>query len=306
MKKIAVLAGGISSEHDVSLMTARGVLAALKRLGYEAYLIYVSKDIETLVSTLADMKPDVVFNALHGTFGEDGCMQGLLNMMQIPYTHSGVMASSVAMHKKTAKVMFERAEIPVAIDKMVTLHDLKKGDTLPYPYVIKPDDEGSSIGVHIIESAEDERHLMENWPFGGSSVLMEQYIPGREFTVTVMGDRALAIIELAPKTGFYDYDHKYTSGMTDHIVPAPLTKKEEKMFKEYALRAHRILGCRGVTRCDFRYDESNDEHPHAVILELNSQPGMTALSLAPEAAKAEGISFDGLVEYLIKEAACEK
>ncbi len=307
MKKVAVVAGGLSSEREVSLMTGQGVLESLLKQGYDAFLLELTADIFDFVRTLEKEKPDVIFNALHGRYGEDGNIQGLFNLMQIPYTHSGVLASAMAMDKKMAKLLFEKEGLPVAKDKIVTLFDLKEGNHLPYPYVIKPINEGSSVGVYIITSAEDEEALINRWPFGGAAVMMEEYIRGREMSVPVMGGKALGIVEVAPKKGFYTYENKYQEGRTDHLIPAPIPQKQTELLMDYAVRAHKALGCKGVSRTDFRYDDTNpDQEPLLVALEINNQPGMTPLSLLPEVAKKAGISYDEVVLSLIEEAECEK
>lgn len=307
MKKVVVLAYGLSGEKDVSLQTGKGVFSALLKKGYDAHLVKVTDDISGLVQTLKQLKPDVVFNALHGRFGEDGNIQGLLNLMGIPYTHSGVLASALGMDKHYAKMMFTMAGIPVAPEKIVTLSDMKNGNTMPYPYVIKPLNDGSTLGVHIIENADQEQNLIQTWPFAGASVMMESYIPGREMTVSVLNGKALGVTEIVPRFGFYDYQNKYQAGRTDHLIPAPIPQKDADLMKDYAERAHKILGCRGATRTDFRYnDTSADGKVHIVALEINTQPGMTELSLLPESAKYAGISYEDLVSLLIEEAVCEK
>ena len=307
MKKVVVLAYGVSSEKEVSMQSGQGVFDALLKKGYDAHLVKVTVDVLSLVQTLQQIKPDVVFNALHGRFGEDGNIQGLLNLMGIPYTHSGVLASALGMDKHYAKILFELAGIPVAPEKLVTLYDFKKGNTLPFPYVIKPLNEGSTLGVHIIENADQEKTLIDTWPFGGAVVMMESYIPGREMTVSVLNGKALGVTEICPHTGFYDYKNKYTANCTDHLVPAPVPEKYADLMKKYAEKAHQILGCRGVSRTDFRYDDvTNPSKVHIVALEINTQPGMTNLSLLPESAKYAGISYEDLVSLLVEEAVCDK
>jgi len=307
MKKVVVLAGGVSSEKEISLLTGQAVFDALLKAGYDAYLLKVTDDIEKLVSELKQLNPDVVFNALHGKFGEDGNMQGLLNLMRIPYTHSGVLSSAIGMNKWVTKKIVAQVGVPIAPDKIVGLDDLKHQNTLPYPYVVKPIDEGSSIGVHIIENKTQEELLIQNWPFGGGMVLMESYIQGREMTVNVINGRALVVTELVPHDGFYDYRHKYQAGQTQHLVPAPIDGKDALKLMEYAQKAHDALKCKGVSRCDFRYDDTDKTKPAKIVfLEINTQPGMTNLSLLPEAAKYAGISYENLVSLLVEEAQCEK
>lgn len=307
MKKVAVIAGGISSERDVSLMSGQGVLDALKRKGYDAFMIDFDGNLKKLVDTLSDQKPDVIFNALHGRFGEDGNIQGVFNLMKIPYTHSGCLSSALAMNKKTSKIIFELAGIPVAKDKIVTLADIKSGNKLDYPYVIKPINEGSSVGVYIIRNDEEEEALITQWPFAGSLVMMEEYIAGRELSAAVFDDKCLGIIELVPVYGFYDYENKYKAGKTNHINPAPIPKEFAEKIKQYAIKAHNALGCRGATRTDFRYDDTVcPTKPRIIALELNNQPGMTPLSLLPEMAKSSGISYDDLICSLLNEAKYEE
>lgn len=307
MKKVAVVAGGLSSEREISLLTGQGVLEALLKMGYDAFLIDLTEDIFAFVRRLEKEKPDVIFNALHGRFGEDGNIQGLFNLMQIPYTHSGCLASAIAMDKKVSKRLFESIGIPVAKDKIVTLLDIKEGNTLDFPYVIKPINEGSSVGVFIINNKDDENVLIERWPFGGASVMMEEFIAGREMSVPVLGDKAIGIVELVPKVGFYSYENKYHDGKTNHLIPAPVPKEQEEKMKKYALAAHQLLGCKGASRTDIRYDDTQpDKEPRIVVLELNNQPGMTKLSLLPEVAKNAGISYEEMVSFLVEEAACEK
>ena len=306
MKKVAVVAGGTSSEREISLLSGQGAFNALKAKGYPVVLIDLKEDLVAFIRELKSQNPDVIFNALHGRYGEDGNIQGVFNLMHIPYTHSGCLASALAMNKKMTKRLLKDAGIPMAADKMVTLTDIQQGNTLPFPYVIKPNNEGSSVGVSIIENKTDEDYLINSWPFGETKVLMEEYIKGREMSVPVLGDQAIGIVEIAPKTGFYTYENKYTEGKTDHIIPAPLPAEQTQLLKTYALKAHQILGCRGASRSDFRYDDTDPEHPEIAFLEINTQPGMTPLSLLPEVAKKAGISYEDVVSYLVEDAACEE
>jgi len=304
VKKVAVVAGGLSSERSISLLSGAAILNALKAKGYDAFMIDLKDDILAFIKELKKEKPDVIFNALHGRWGEDGNIQGLFNLMKIPYTHSGLLASAIGMNKKIAKVLFAQHGVPVAPDKVVTFADIKNGDTLPFPYVVKPINEGSSIGVHIIEDAAAEKILLEQWPFAGQAVLMETYIKGRELSVGVLDGKVLGIVELVPKTGFYDYTNKYTNGCTDHILSPELPKKQKELLEKYAVLAHKAIRAKGVSRTDFRYDDSNPKNPIIVALEINTQPGMTRLSLVPEMAKIAGISYEDLVSYLVEEAKC--
>lgn len=306
-KKVLVIAGGISSEKDISLQSGKSAIEALNRLGYQTAFYQVTENIFDFVQYLHEHRPDVVVNMLHGRFGEDGNIQGLLNLMQIPYTHSGCLASALSMDKHTAKKLFKAAGIPVATDKMVTIYDIRENNTLPYPYVIKPNNEGSSVGVFIIESEADKNMLLTNWPFNGGTVMMEEYVRGREMSVAVLNDQALGIVEIIPASGFFDFHNKYTTGGARHLIPAPVDKAQEALLKEYAVKAHRALGCKGMSRTDFRFDDTNkDLPPRIVALELNSQPGMTSLSLVPDIAKSVGISYDQLIQSLVEAATCEK
>lgn len=292
MKHIAVLKGGLSAEREVSLNSGAACAKALRELGYKVTEIDVGADV---AAVLTKTKPDVVFNALHGKFGEDGCVQGLLELLKIPYTHSGVLASALAMDKPMAKKVFAAAGLLCPKGKALSRAELIKGDPLPRPYVIKPACEGSSVGVHIMQEG-DNRPLSQVVE-EGEHWLVEEYIPGREITVAVLNDKSLGVTEIRPKTGFYDYTNKYTDGKTEHLCPAPLPKNRYDEVMQLALAAHRALGCRGLSRADFRYDEK-----HFYLLEVNTQPGMTALSLSPEIAAHVGISFNQLVKLLVDNA----
>lgn len=315
MKHICVLKGGWSAEREVSLASGAACAAALRECGYRVTELDMGRDV---AQKLAEIKPDVVFNALHGNFGEDGCVQGLLEIMGIPYTHSGVLASSVAMDKPMAKRIFAAAGLQCPQGVTLTIGELLKGgDPLPRPFVVKPASEGSSVGVYIITS-EDNRPLnviLEggerrvegdvNVPSGhelSRLYLVEQYIPGREITVAVLNDQPLGVTELRPHSGFYDYTNKYTAGKTEHICPAPLPAADYQQAMEMAVRAHKALGCRGLSRADFRYDDREGHKPKFYLLEVNTQPGMTALSLSPEQAAYAGISFIELVKRLVEGA----
>ncbi len=302
-KHVAVLKGGWSAEREVSLNSGAACAKALRELGYKVTEIDVAHDIaEVLKAT----KPDVVFNALHGRWGEDGCVQGLLEILQIPYTHSGVLASSVAMDKPLAKLVFQAAGLKVPVGKIVSSEELRKGDPMPRPFVVKPANEGSSVGVHIVlehdnrpmsELIADERKQPATNNQQLATYLVEEYIEGREITCAVLNDVPLGVTEIRPKSGFYDYENKYTDGKTEHLCPAPLTKAEYDSVMQMSLSAHKAIGCRGLSRCDFRYDGTD-----FYILEINTQPGMTALSLSPEIAAFAGISFNQLVQKLVESA----
>lgn len=293
-KHIAVLKGGWSAEREVSLSSGAACAKALRELGYRVTEIDVQPDI---ADVLKREKPDVVFNALHGRYGEDGCIQGLLEILKIPYTHSGVLASSVAMDKPLAKVVFKAAGLRVPFGKLVSQEELLAGDPLPRPFVVKPANEGSSVGVHIFQDRDNKTWVINDASEESQAYLVEEYISGREITVAVLNDRPLGVTEIRPKAGFYDYENKYTDGKTDHLCPAPLAPAEYDRVMQMALVAHRALGCRGLTRSDFRYDGKD-----FYILEINTQPGMTSLSLSPEIAAHVGIGFNELVQALVEAA----
>ncbi|RDD61294.1 D-alanine--D-alanine ligase [Ferruginivarius sediminum] len=304
MTRVAVLYGGASAERDVSLKSGKACAAALYERGFDVQLIDVGRDVGELVKELTP-PPDVVFNALHGRFGEDGTVQGVLDLMGIKYTHSGLLASALAMDKAMAKKVFAQAGIRT-VEGMVMTREaiLATGDPMPRPYVVKPVAEGSSVGVCIVEEGANTLPFAEeDWPFG-DEVMVERFVPGRELTVAVMEDRALAVTEIAPKGGFYDYKHKYTGGVTDHIIPARVDPQIYDEAMRLSVKAHRALGCRGVSRADFRYDDTGGEPGVLYLLEVNTQPGMTDLSLVPEQANHAGIDFGELVEWMVQEAAC--
>jgi len=304
-KEVAVLMGGASAEREVSLVTGKSCAAALLEAGYRVREIVVERDPRKLLAAL-EPRPDVVFNALHGRFGEDGTIQAMLDLIGLPYTHSGLLASALAMNKPMAKRLFALAGIPVADGKVVPRDEVLAGDVMPRPYVVKPVAEGSSVGVHIVRQGDNrlpfDRAL---WPYG-EEVLVERYIPGRELTVTVMGEKALAVTELKPDEGFYDYTHKYTGGRTTHLIPAPVPERVREACLAYALSAHRALGCRGVSRADFRYDDTGGEPGELVLLEINTQPGMTPISLVPEQAGLVGMSYGDLVEWIVEAGSCRQ
>ncbi len=306
MVKVVVLMGGISSEREISLLSGAGVVEALRETDMDVVPYTVTDDIADLVNMLTREKPDVIFNALHGQYGEDGRIQGLLDLMKIPYTHSGVLASAIGMDKETTKQMIQEIEIPVARGGLVSDEEIRAGWGDPMPYVVKPNDEGSSVGVTIVRTKEEEDALLANWP-AGQYLLMEEFIPGRELSVAVLDGEPLGIVELVPKTGYYDYNNKYTDGATTHIIPAQIPDDLYRHIMEMASDVHLFLGCRGVTRSDFRLDDVTDPaHPRAVFLEINTNPGMTKLSLVPEIAwVCEGISYRDLVVRLVEEALCD-
>lgn len=302
-RKIAVLMGGWSAEREVSLVSGTACADALERRGHLVARIDLQRDLSILIAALAELRPDVVFNGLHGRWGEDGNIQGVLNILGIPYTHSGVLASSVAMDKPLAKRLFEAAGIPCPATEIVTPEDIRAGRVMAPPYVVKPIDEGSSVGVHIVHEG-DNALVLDDLP-AGRPVLVEPYIPGRELTVSVMGDRALGVTELRPHSGFYDYTAKYTDGKTTHLCPAPVSDEIAQLAMDRAVAAHEALGCRGISRADFRYDDTPGGSGEMYMLEVNTQPGMTPLSLVPEQAAHAGIPFEDLVEWMVENAACD-
>lgn len=298
-KHVAVLMGGLSAEREVSLTGGRAAITALEERGYKVSAIDVDR---ALCQKLAETKPDVVYNALHGPFGEDGTVQGMLEILGIPYSHSGVLASALAMDKAMAKKVFVAAGIRCPESVMTTIDQLREGEQMAPPYVVKPNREGSSVGVTIIRDDQDRLPLRNDWPYG-PDVMVEHYIEGRELTVSVLGDRPLGVTEISPRQGFYDYHAKYTDGIADHLLPAPLAAATYQRAMNDALEAHRALGCRGVSRADFRL--SDDDPDGLYLLEVNTQPGMTPLSLTPEQAAHVGIGFTDLVVQLVEEARCD-
>jgi len=303
MTRVAVLYGGISTEREVSLVSGHQVILALRQAGYAVVSIEVNEDLHAVIAAL-EPKPDVVFNALHGRFGEDGAMQGVLDWLNIPYTHSGVCASAMAMDKAAAKAMFAAAGLPVPPGRVVTLAELAASDPLPLPYVVKPLNEGSSVGVEIMRAGDNRRAaVVAGWRFGPYA-MVEEFIPGRELTVGVLGDRALVVTEIAPRSGFYDYEAKYADGGSSHLVPAPVHPQTYARTLDLALAAHRALGCRGATRADFRYDDTAGEPGRLVLLEVNTQPGLTPTSLLPEQAAHLGMNFAQLCAWMVENAAC--
>ena len=301
MSRVALIMGGPSAEREVSLVSGKACAEALRAKGHEVTEIDFQRDVAALLKAL-DPAPDAVFNALHGPYGEDGCIQGLLEILGIPYTHSGVLASALAMDKPAAKKVFTASGLTCPDGRVVSRQEVLAGDVMDRPYVVKPLHEGSSVGVIIVREGSNElARLAQDWTFG-EEVLVEPFIEGRELTVAVMGDRALAVTELRTKEGFYDYTAKYTEGKTEHIVPAPVHEKTYQAALDAALRAHQVIGCRGVTRADFRYDDTEGEPGELYLLEINTQPGMTPLSLVPEQARHLGISFEDLVDWMLEDA----
>jgi D-alanine-D-alanine ligase len=304
MTRVAVLYGGISAEREVSLSSGIQVIAALRECGFDVSPIEVGHDLGAVIAALSP-KPDAVFNALHGRFGEDGAIQGVLDWLGIPYTHSGVRASALAMDKQAAKALFVSAGLPVAPGRVVSIDDLAMADPLPLPYVVKPVNEGSSVGVTVVRCGDNRRaEIVRNWAFGPTA-LVEEYIPGRELTVGVLADRALAVTEIKAVAGtFYDYESKYAEGGSRHIIPAKVHPDAYDKAMDVAVAAHQALGCRGATRCDFRYDDTVGEPGRLALLEINTQPGLTPTSLLPEQAAHRGMSFQELCAWMVENAAC--
>jgi D-alanine-D-alanine ligase len=307
MKRVAVLYGGISAEREVSLSSGRQVIAALRSEGFEVTPIEVGPDLRATIAQL-DPRPDAVFNALHGRFGEDGAIQGVLDWLDIPYTHSGVRASALAMDKSAAKAVFMAAGLPVAAGGVMEVASLIEADPMALPYVIKPVNEGSSVGVEIMRHGDNRRAAVAaGWRFG-THAMVEEFIPGRELTVGVMGDRALTVTDILASQEFYDYESKYADGGSSHVVPAKIHPKAMEQALSIALAAHRALGCRGASRADFRYDDTNcvpgGEPGRLVLLEVNTQPGLTPTSLLPEQAAYLGVDFPKLCRWMVENAAC--
>jgi D-alanine-D-alanine ligase len=313
-RKVTVLLGGRSAEREVSLVSGRACAKALRDAGYAVSEVDVGENIAALIKALTPA-PDVVFNALHGRWGEDGCIQGLLELMHIPYTHSGVMASALAMDKQMTKSIVSAVGVTSPEGIIVSPQQLAAGDVMDRPYVIKPAHEGSSVGVRIVQEGDNRPPIdLATWTFG-DEILVERFIPGRELTVGVMGDEPLTVTEIQPREGFYDYKAKYTEDCAVHVIPAPIPAEIAKAALQAALSVHRAVGCRGVSRSDFRYDDTQvskkgsagngEAKGHLYFLEVNTQPGMTPLSLVPEQAAHRGISFADLCAWMVENATCD-
>lgn len=304
-RHVAVLMGGWSAEREVSLRSGKACAEALERTGHRVTRVDVGRDIATVLRTL---KPDVALNVLHGRPGEDGTLQGILEIAAIPYTHSGVLASALAMHKQLAKVVMQAAGIPVPEGKVLPRMEAAAVHPLPPPYVVKPLAEGSSVGVFIVTEQHDhppQELTRPDWPYG-NEVLVERYIPGKELTCAVIGDRPLDVIEIVAASRFYDYEAKYAPGGSRHLLPAPISPFVYQEVRRLALKAHRALGCRGVTRADFRYDDRGAGTEGLFCLEVNTQPGMTETSLVPELAAHAGMTFDELVRWMVDDASLNR
>jgi D-alanine-D-alanine ligase len=304
-KHVAVLMGGISNERPVSLSSGKGCADALRNAGYEVTELDVGYDV---AERLRELRPDVAFNALHGPYGEDGTIQGVLEFLKVPYTHSGVLASALAMNKHQSKIIFKAVGIPVTDHTIADRADVARAHVMAPPYVVKPISDGSSFGVFIVKA--DQSHppqelLREDWTMG-EEVMVERYIPGRELTCAVMGDVALGVTEIVTDLAFYNYEAKYAQGGSHHIIPAKVQPKIYDKVQKIALKAHAALGCRGVSRTDFRFNDQAGEDGELVCLEINTQPGMTETSLVPEQAKHAGHSFEELVAWMVEDASCNR
>ena len=297
--KVVVLMGGPSAEREVSLSSGRECAAALREAGCDVIEVDAGRDV---AARLIEIAPDVVFNALHGRWGEDGAIQGVLEWLRIPYTHSGILASALTLDKQRTKDIFRRAGLPVVESVIASADDVRSRHVMPPPYVVKPNNEGSSVGIYLVhEGTNSPPQLSPDMP---AQVMVETYAPGREMTTTVMGDRALTVTDILTD-GWYDYDAKYKPGGSRHVVPADIPQEIFDACMDYALRAHNALGCRGISRTDFRWDESRGL-AGLILLETNTQPGMTPTSLAPEQAAKVGISFPEFCRWLVEDASCDR
>jgi|TARA_B100000953_G_scaffold180312_1_gene148563 D-alanine-D-alanine ligase len=299
-KKIMLIYGGISSEREISIISSEGIYNSLLRNNYE--VIKIDAD-ELLEQKINEIKPDVIFNALHGYWGEDGQVQRIIEKTKVPYTHSGVNSSEVAMDKYSAGEEFINNKILYPKTKLIYFNELENYNQSKFPFVLKPRNDGSSVGVSIIKNNSDkEKYIKKNSNF--SEVLVQEFIKGKEIQVAIIGDKAIGSIEIVPKNEFYDYESKYfDSGETQHILPPRISKKEKELVEKIALQAHKLLKCKGISRSDFILDENNKEF---YLLELNTQPGMTPTSLVPEIAKAEGIGFDKLINWILNDASTNR
>ena len=303
-KRIAVLMGGRSAEREVSFSSGRGVLKALKEEGFDALEIDPADDLQ---SQLRAARPDAVFNALHGRFGEDGTVQGILEWMRLPYTHSGVLASALAMHKERTKDIYRAAGLPVVKSIVCDRREAGARHMMEPPYVVKPVNEGSSVGIFIIRKGDNRPPAAlgaEDWNLS-SEMMVEEFVPGRELTVSVMGDRPLCVTEITTTLEFYDYEAKYAPGGSKHVLPAQVPDSVARDCMEMSVIAHKALGCRGVSRTDFRYDDTTSK-PRLILLETNTQPGMTPTSLVPEQAAYVGMSYAKLCRWMVEDASCDR
>jgi len=305
IERVAVLLGGRSAEREISLVSGAGCAKALREEGFDA--VEIDPQTSDLAAQLNAARPDVVFNALHGRWGEDGCVQGLLELLRIPYTHSGVLASALAMHKQRAKDVFRAAGLPLVKSIVADRRAAAAGHLMEPPYVVKPVNEGSSVGVFIIRKGDNRPPTAlgsEQWTLS-DEMMVEEFVPGRELTVAVMGTRALAVTEITTNLEFYDYEAKYAAGGSIHTLPAKIPAAVAEEAMRLAERAHAALGCRGVSRTDFRYDDTAGKH-RLVVLEVNTQPGMTPTSLVPEQAAVNGMSYRALCRWIVEDASCDR
>jgi D-alanine-D-alanine ligase len=305
MTKVAVLLGGRSAEREISLVSGRGCAGALREEGFD--VVEIDPSTSDLASQLNAAKPDVVFNALHGRWGEDGCVQGLLEILRIPYTHSGVLASALAMHKQRAKDVYQVAGLPIVKSIVVDRKAAAREHLMEPPYVVKPVNEGSSVGVFIIRKGDNrppEALGSDKWDLS-DLMMVEEFVPGRELTVAVMGSTALAVTEISTNLEFYDYEAKYAPGGSIHTLPAKIPAAVATEAMRLSERAHAALGCRGVSRTDFRYDDTGGKH-RLIVLETNTQPGMTPTSLVPEQAALSGMSYRALCRWIVEDASCDR
>jgi len=307
-KHIAVLMGGLSAEREVSLVSGRACADALERLGHRVDRLDAGRD---LASKLTARSYDLAFNALHGQWGEDGTVQGVLETLEVPYTHSGVLASALAMDKARARMIFAQTGLPIAKGMVADRHDVVAGKVMEPPFVVKPNAEGSSVGVLIVRPGDNGALAQlgsDAWTFG-DEVLVEQFVPGRELSVAVLDGRPLGVVEIIPNSDWYDFDAKYAAGGSTHEIPAKLPQDIYDQAMQIAARAHLVLGCRGVSRADIRFDEHgelSDGKPDLYLLEVNTQPGMTPTSLVPEVAAYAGQSFDELIAWMVEDASCAR
>jgi D-alanine-D-alanine ligase len=305
MTRVAVLLGGRSAEREISLVSGAGCAKALRGEGFE--VVEIDPQVSDLAAQINAAKPDVVFNALHGRWGEDGCVQGLLELLRIPYTHSGVLASSLAMHKQRAKDVFRAAGLPLVKSIVADRRAAAAGHLMDPPYVVKPVNEGSSVGVFIIRAGDNRPPAelgSDKWTLS-DEMMIEEFVPGRELTVAVMGDKALAVTEITTNLAFYDYEAKYAAGGSIHTLPAKIDPTVADEAMRLAERAHVALGCRGVSRADFRFDDTKGKQ-RLVLLEVNTQPGMTPTSLVPEQAAHAGMSYGALCRWIVEDASCDR
>ena len=303
-KRIAVLMGGRSAEREVSLSSGRGVMQALEEEGFDAIEVDPADDLQ---SQLRAARPDAVFNALHGRFGEDGTVQGILEWMRLPYTHSGVLASALAMHKERTKDIYRAAGLPVVKSIVCDRKDAGAQHLMEPPYVVKPVNEGSSVGIFTVRAGDNRPPaalLSEDWSIS-SEMMVEEFVPGRELTVSVLGDKPLCVTEITTDLAFYDYEAKYAAGGSQHILPAQVPDAVARDAMEMSVIAHKALGCRGVSRTDFRYDDTGAK-PRLILLETNTQPGMTPTSLVPEQAAYLGMSYAKLCRWMVEDASCDR